>query len=154
MGIVDRLAPAGPFRRLVTAAVAAAVGVPAFVYGVFALTWPIQRWLYVGSVGSVVALLAGVLALVAAHSLVADVSGRAAAAGSEAGSHGESVAGGEYAEEDEATPEADPVATLKRRYAAGELGDDEFERGIERLVELDESTARDAAVDDRLLERE
>jgi hypothetical protein len=32
---------------------------------------------------------------------------------------------------------ADPVATLKQRYAEGELTDEEFERRMERLVESD-----------------
>ena len=38
---------------------------------------------------------------------------------------------------------ADPVATLKQRYAEGELTDEEFERRMERLMESD------ARADDR-----
>ncbi|SFS07329.1 Short C-terminal domain-containing protein [Halomicrobium zhouii] len=33
----------------------------------------------------------------------------------------------------------DPMSTLKRRYATGELTEDEFERRVERLVETDRS---------------
>ncbi len=38
----------------------------------------------------------------------------------------------------------DPLERLKRRYAEGEIGDEEFERRLERLLETeDESTATD-----------
>ena len=39
---------------------------------------------------------------------------------------------------DAADDDRDPVTILKERYAAGELGDDELDRRIERIVELDE----------------
>lgn len=42
--------------------------------------------------------------------------------------------------------EDDPVALLKARYAAGELDDDELDRRLERLVELDELEATDERV--------
>jgi uncharacterized membrane protein len=51
-------------------------------------------------------------------------------------------------EDTDETPD-DPVERLKRRYADGELTDEEFEHRLERLMELDD----DATVD-RELERE
>lgn len=39
--------------------------------------------------------------------------------------------------DEETDDDRDPVAILKERYAAGELGDDELDRRIERIVELD-----------------
>jgi len=115
------------FPRLAGATTAATVGVPAFVYGLFALTWPIQMWLYVGRVGSVAVLLAGVLALVTAHSQARDASERVANKESTVGTV-------EDRESDETALES-----LKRRYANGELSEEEFERKLERLVALDES---------------
>lgn len=144
LDIVDTIAPADPFRRLATAVAAAAVGVPAFVYGVFALTWSIQRWLYVGRVGSVAVLLFSVLALATAHSLARDVS--RAADGTERTTATSSDA--------ESRADEAPTATLKRRYAAGEIGDEEFERKVERLVELDQETSDGTETGDPLVETE
>lgn len=36
------------------------------------------------------------------------------------------------------SPELDALAELKRRYAQGEIGDEEFERRLDRLLELDD----------------
>lgn len=36
----------------------------------------------------------------------------------------------------------DPVATLKHRYAAGEIDEAEFERRLDRLLETDETAGR------------
>ena len=38
-------------------------------------------------------------------------------------------------------PERSPLEELKHRYAAGEIDDDEFERRLDRLVEVDETVA-------------
>jgi uncharacterized membrane protein len=84
-------------------------------------------WLYVGRVGSVAVLLAGVLALVTAHSQARDASERVANKESTVGTV-------EDRESDETALES-----LKRRYANGELSEEEFERKLERLVALDES---------------
>jgi uncharacterized membrane protein len=115
------------FPRLAGATAAATAGVPAFVYGLFALTWPIQLWLYVGRVGSVAVLLAGVLALVTAHSQARSASERVTDEESTAGTA------------DGGTGDETALESLKRRYANGELSEAEFERKLERLVELDES---------------
>jgi len=46
--------------------------------------------------------------------------------------------------DDQADPtEEDSVALLKRRYAAGELSDEEFERRLGRLLDADERTTAD-----------
>lgn len=143
--VIDWLAPADPFARLATAMVAATVGLPAFVYGVFSLTWPIQRWLAVGRVGSVVVLLLGVFALLVAHALAKDVSRQAKPARRDDSTASES--GTDAAE--------NSMQVLKSRYAAGELDDDEFERKVAHLLEPDEGgTLGDADPDDRLVETE
>ncbi|MFW6317220.1 MAG: SHOCT domain-containing protein [Halorubrum sp.] len=44
----------------------------------------------------------------------------------------------------------DPLATLRERYATGEIGDEEFERRLERLLETEELADRvDAGAADR-----
>lgn len=42
--------------------------------------------------------------------------------------------------------EDDAIATLKRRYAAGEISDEEFERRVENLVGLSATTADETSV--------
>jgi len=37
----------------------------------------------------------------------------------------------------ESTPDEEPIGALKRRYAEGELTDEEFERKLERLLETE-----------------
>lgn len=50
----------------------------------------------------------------------------------------------EEAEEASEPPRSDPLDDLKRRYANGELDDDEFEARLERLLETeDEDAARE-----------
>lgn len=44
----------------------------------------------------------------------------------------------------------DPVETLKRRYAAGDVGEAEFERRLERLLALDAVDADEGDVDSLL----
>jgi uncharacterized membrane protein len=48
----------------------------------------------------------------------------------------------------EDTSEDDALETLKNRYAAGEIGDAEFERKLERLLEIEESEGETAEYDD------
>jgi len=148
LDIVDRVVPAEPFGRLATAMVAATVGLPAAIYGAFALTWPVQRWLYVGQAGSIAALLFGLFALATAHSLVKDVSRTVEAAETTDGD-------GSIVDERAVDGADDPLTTLKRRYADGELTDEEFERRVDRLVELDEVESRpESGTEDPLLETE
>ncbi|PSP39224.1 hypothetical protein BRC71_03130 [Halobacteriales archaeon QH_7_65_31] len=54
-------------------------------------------------------------------------------------------------DESESDPE-DPIERLKRRYADGELGDEEFERRLERLVRADDEEP--GASIEREIERE
>jgi len=53
---------------------------------------------------------------------------------------------------DESTDSEDPVETLRRRYAEGELTDEQFERKLERLLEVE--TLEDAEDEKRRAERE
>jgi uncharacterized membrane protein len=41
----------------------------------------------------------------------------------------------------------DPIAVVKRRYAAGEIGDEEFERRLDRIMDADRQGAHDSDPD-------
>jgi len=55
----------------------------------------------------------------------------------------------ESAAADTADDEMDPIATLRERYAAGELTDEAFEQQVERLLETEDVEAPDSAVGTR-----
>jgi hypothetical protein len=67
------------FRRLGSAGVATAVGLPALVYGVFValLDWPVQMSLYAGEGVAVVVLFVGIFSLYLAHRTAKGVSEQA-----------------------------------------------------------------------------
>lgn len=48
----------------------------------------------------------------------------------------------------EADPDPDPVATLRERYAAGDLSEAEFERKLERVLESSERAAGETGSND------
>ncbi|SFS07323.1 Short C-terminal domain-containing protein [Halomicrobium zhouii] len=121
-GLVDRYVPDAPRPRLTVGAALVTLGVPVTLYAFFALWWPIQMWMYVGRLGSVLVLLTGLFTVAAGNHLLKDVAERASAVDST----DDVVA-------DAAT--SDPLSTLRRRYAAGDLTDDEFERKLARLTE-------------------
>ncbi|MBO4247428.1 SHOCT domain-containing protein [Halomicrobium sp. IBSBa] len=125
------------FRRLASAGVGAIVGVPAFVYGVFValLAWPVQASLYAGRAVGVGVLFLGIFSLYYAHETAKDVSEQAAPRE-------------QTAESRDATSKPDPVATLKRRYAAGELSEEAFERKLDQLIgTADDVTGADPGSD-------
>lgn len=41
----------------------------------------------------------------------------------------------------------DPITVVKRRYAAGEIGEEEFERRLDRIMDADRQGARDSKPD-------
>ncbi|WP_280588071.1 SHOCT domain-containing protein [Halorubrum sp. Boch-26] len=47
------------------------------------------------------------------------------------------------------TTDEDPLTTLRERYATGEIGEEEFERRLDRLLETEELDDRVAAAGDR-----
>ncbi|MCU4799356.1 SHOCT domain-containing protein [Halobacteria archaeon HArc-gm2] len=124
-GPVDRYVPDAPRPRLVVGAALVTFGVPVTLYAFFALWWPIQMWLYVGRLGSVLVLLAGLFTVAAGNHLLKDVAERATA--------------GKPADDAGADPvAADPVSTLRQQYAAGEVDEAEFERKLASLTDLEE----------------
>jgi len=64
---------------------------------------------------------------------------------------GEEIAEFLYGEDESQEPseESDALTSLKQRYARGEIDDAEFERRLERLIELDEAPAETRRVTDR-----
>lgn len=121
------------FRRLASAGVAAAVGLPALVYGVFValLDWGVQVSLYAGEAAAFGVLFVGVLSLYFAQRTARNVAEQAGEADRETESNG-SVTD---------QPATDPIKTLKHRYAKGELSETEFERKLESLIEPAERTS-------------
>ncbi len=67
----------------------------------------------------------------------------------------ESAAGGEAGSGDRGTAGETPLETLRRRYANGELTDEQFERKLERLLETETlEDVEDRAAVERELERD
>lgn len=118
------------FRRLASAGVSAAVGVPTFIYGVFValLNWPVQQSLYIGEPAAFGSLLVGIISLYYAHRTATDVSEQAKSGSDQTAAPSETDQAGD-----------DPVELLKHRYAAGELSEEEFERKLDHLIESTES---------------
>lgn len=134
-GVLGRYTPDSRRWRLRVAALAA-VGAPVAFYGAFAVASGVKS----GVVYSLLVALFGVLALVlpavGATALLAPESGLSRTS----------------------TDGDDPVETLKRRYAAGEIDRAAFDRRLDDLVELSEGgperRAGDAGSDDPTADRE
>jgi hypothetical protein len=50
------------------------------------------------------------------------------------------------------TEEADPIEKLREQYARGELGEEEFERRVEKLLETETADAAEQTEPDRITE--
>ncbi|WP_135851022.1 SHOCT domain-containing protein [Halorussus salinus] len=114
----------------------AAVGAVLSLYATFAIVSGVKS----GVVYNLLALLFGVLTLVlpvvATTTLFAPDSGL---------TRGDSSASSSTRTDD--SREERPVETLKRRYAAGEIGQDEFERRLDGVVEADDDLLDGADAD-------
>jgi hypothetical protein len=159
-GLVDRYTPADPYPRSLAALVASSVPLTLFLFGTV-VTVNMYRTAEVlqGTAGLVLATLFVVtlLSTHVAHVLVRDVAARAngdARASDTAGSatvrSGTDDAGRATDAGQGVAPSADPLSTLQRRYAAGELDDDEFEQRLETLQAT--TPDRTDAGTDRLVE--
>jgi len=125
--LVHRYAPQSPAGRTATAIVACLIGVPALVLGVIGLGGNIASGLLF--------LLLSTVTLGAAGQLIRGVVRQANAAPMAS------------PENDQQANEADetPIETLRRRYAEGELDEEEFERRLDQLVtteELEQQTTK------------
>ncbi|ELY86023.1 SHOCT domain-containing protein [Natrinema altunense] len=132
--LVHRYAPASPVGRTLVAIIASVIGVPTLVLGLLGLAD--------NAAAGLLFLLMGVVTLTVAGQLTRGVVRQAASAGPEASPH-------ETGTPDESDER--PVETLRRRYAAGEISDDEFERRLDRLLET-ERQSRSADERERLVE--
>lgn len=144
--VVDRYTPAEPFPRMVVALVASSVPLTLFVFGLSVLInrpSPVVAMRGVPGLALAVLFVSMLAGLHVAHVLAGDVARRAAT-----GTDRSTTEQSRTAVADEASGD-DPLTVLERRYAAGELDDDEFGRRRARL-RGDESS--DETVADRPLE--
>jgi uncharacterized membrane protein len=128
---VHRYAPSESSARLTLAVVLAAVGTPVLGFALWALSGVMQLSLYPGFPASVLLFLVGSLALWVSLALGRGLAREADAAPREANPT-VTVGDGEKTESD-----VDPIVTLQRRYAEGDLSDEAFERRMDRLLESD-----------------
>lgn len=134
--VVERYAPGSPYGRVLAAVLLSLVGVPTTFYGLLGvlagdllLALPlVAAGLFVGYLGMFLAWSAG---------------RRAERA------DGRRVPTGNVRDE----PAADPLAILRTRYANGEIGDEEFERRLERLIEVEDVDERIEHTRDPAVER-
>ncbi|WP_049943784.1 SHOCT domain-containing protein [Haloarcula argentinensis] len=118
--LIHRYAPQSPTGRTAIAIVACLIGVPALVFGLFALTGSV--------VSGVLFLLLSTVTLSVAGQLIRGVIRQANA------SPADSLQDGQQLDESNETP----IETLRRRYAEGELDQEEFERRLDQLIETEE----------------
>ncbi|SER55768.1 SHOCT domain-containing protein [Natrinema salaciae] len=131
--LVHRYAPEHPAGRTAVAIVASLIGVPTLVLGLVGLSGNAAAGILLSAIGIATLTVAGQLT----RGVV-----RQATAASRASPTGERT--------DDVSVE-DPVETLQRRYAEGEIGDEEFHHRLDRLLESDEED-RSTAGESRLLE--
>ena len=118
---IERYAPGSPYGRVLTAILLSLVGVPTTFYGLLGvLAGDLLLALPLVAVG----LFVGYLGISLAWSV-----GRQAER-----ANGRRVPDGDVRDE----PAAGPLSILRTRYANGEIGDEEFERRLERLIEVED----------------
>ena len=135
-GTFERYAPESPFGRVIAAILLSLVGVPATLYGLLGV---LANDLLLALPLVAAGLLLSHLGIFLARSAVDGVDrrgGRRATAGDD---HDESA--------------ADPLSILRTRYANGEIGDEEFERRLERLIEVEDVRERGERTRDPAVER-
>lgn len=126
-GSLDRLLPERPRYRVLLAVVGSAVSLGVGTYGVNFMLGPLNLgvleflWGALLAVGGIVGLLVSVAMLVPI--LLATAKER-------------------LRDEETRTADDDPIASLKRRYAEGELDEQEFERRLERLLQRPDDDGR------------
>lgn len=136
--LIERYTPDGILGRLLLGAVGCGVSASALTLAVWGAVTFTPLSLAFALLTGVVGLAAGVLGVTTLWpvylSLIGNVDSPAAYAERVAGSPAAVSAGCETDEDD--------VARLKRRYAAGDLSEGEFERRLDRLLEADERVRR------------
>jgi hypothetical protein len=164
-GIVDRYTPSEPYPRLLLALVASSVPLALFLFGTVVV---INAWRTAEALRGVPGLtLAALLVLTVlsghvAHVLVGDVANRARGRRDDASETDEREMTSTDRNTTRATttagtgrrpgPGPDAQTTLERRYAAGELTDEEFERRLETLSTSPGATETEGGTADRLTE--
>jgi len=132
---VDRYTPSEPYPRLIVPVALTTTFLCLFV--LFALTAINQYGPITDVHVSYLAIPAGMFLAFLASARVTQVSLRDVA--DRARASGDALVATSPDSGEPAGDGGDPMSTLKRRYATGELTEDEFERRVERLVETDRS---------------
>lgn len=122
--VVERYAPGSPYGRVLAAVLLSLVGVPTTFYGLLGvLAGDLLLALPLVAAG----LFVGYLGIFLAWS---------------AGRRAERADGRRVPDGTDGDEPADPLAILRTRYANGEIGDEEFERRLERLTEVEDVDER------------
>ncbi|MBZ6496521.1 SHOCT domain-containing protein [Natrinema longum] len=121
--LVHRYAPASPAGRTAVAIIASVVGVPTLVLGLVGLTGDVAL--------AALFLLVSAVTLIVAGQLTRGVVRQA-----------EAAPDGAPTETSTTDSTENPVETLRRRYAAGDIDDEEFQYRLDRLLETEGTDRR------------
>jgi len=145
-GVVDRFTPSEPYPRVLVAFVLSSVPLTLFLFGSVVVLNSYRVTETIRGVPGLVLLalfVAMMLGTHAAHTLVRDVADRAVGAGDDetawtvpeetTGSHADRSRPDRGDTAPDADAPTDPERLLRRRYADGDLSDDQFERRLETL---------------------
>lgn len=147
-GVVDRFTPSDPYPRVLVAFALSSVTLTLFLFGAVVVLnslRPTETVQGVPGLTLVALFVAMLLGTHAAHTLVRDVADRAADSGEGAGAQTRTRSRETATSSDErsgTTPSdagtsadagTDPETLLRRRYADGDVSDEEFERRLDTL---------------------
>jgi len=136
--LLEHYTPDGALGRLLLAAVAGSIGGAALLAAIWAAAASVLLWPLVALASTAVGLVGASLALVALWPVYLSLIGNVESASAYPG------AGIAPPPTDAGTDPDDAVALLKRRYAAGELSEPEFERRLDDLLGADAALAAEA----------
>lgn len=161
--LVERYTPDGWLGRLLLAAVVGSIGGTALFVAMVSVLNVLPFWPITALVSATIGLAGVGLALVVLWpvylSLIGNVESASAYPVGDGTRSAKSTPDRDAAADSDAgaTDPDDAVALLKRRYAAGDITEEEFERRVDDLLDLDaalDSSGRSTERGDRVRERE